>query len=41
MSKPAIELDEEVYETPHVNDDFDRINEEKLTYSKFASSQYS
>ena len=41
MSKPAMEMDEEVYETQNANDDFDRINEEKLTYTKFASSAYS
>jgi hypothetical protein len=40
MSKPAIEMDEEVYETQGVNDDFDRINEEKLTFTKFANSNY-
>ena len=34
------EIDEEVYETQNVNDDFDQINLEKLTFNKFAGAAY-
>ena len=34
------EIDEEVYETQNVNDDFDQINLEKLAFNKFAGAAY-
>ena len=33
-----MDLEDEVYESGNTNDDFDRLNEEKLTYSKYAAN---
>lgn len=34
------EVDEEVYETQGIQDDWDRINQEKMMYMKFSGSTY-
>ena len=34
------EVDEEVFETQNINDDYDQINQEKLLYSKFTGSSF-
>lgn len=35
------EVDEEVYETQGINDDWDQINQEKILYTKFSGTSYS
>lgn len=35
------EVDEEVYETENINDDWDQINLEKVIYNKFSGTSYS
>jgi hypothetical protein len=40
VAKGQEEDDEEVFQTFNVNDDFDQLNEEKMTYTKFAHSSY-
>lgn len=34
------DIEEEVFETQNVADDYDQINIEKLTFNKFAGSAY-
>ena len=40
LRKAQEPTDEEIFSTSNANDDFDQLNEEKLNYTKFSSSQY-
>ena len=40
IENPQKEVDEEVFETQNINDDYDQINQEKLLYNKFTGSSF-